>query len=89
MNVVANNFFGLESKPLICFSFFLSTSEISFSVCEFKEKKDMSDPETRADNNINKKTTIKLIKVTEFRSWISNDIIVVNKLGKGSAGKII
>ena len=68
MNIVANNFFGLEIKPLICFSFFLSTSEISFNACEFKEKKDVSEPETNADNNINEKTIIKLIKVPVFRS---------------------
>ena len=68
MNMVANNFFGLESKPLICFSFFLSTSEISFNASEFKEKKDVSEPETNTDNNINEKTTIKLIKVPVLSS---------------------
>ena len=85
--MVANNLFGLDNKLLICSSFFSSISERSSKFLELSEKKETSEPETKADRKIRINTIITLIISPIVKSFISTDT-VFKSAGRGSTAKI-
>ena len=54
INIVANSLLGFSNKIRIFLSLSLSISSSSSRLCEVREKRDTSEPETKADNRIKK-----------------------------------